>query len=112
MYVGVLGSECERVCKFSKIFLHVQISPRQGFSRVRELTLAEIEHFVDPKDKSHPKFSEVKNLEFLMFPREEQMSAQSAKKIRLGEAVSRVGSYFVSLYHFSVQWHILRSLLT
>ncbi|GAY66576.1 hypothetical protein CUMW_249840, partial [Citrus unshiu] len=66
-----------------------EISPRQGFSRVRELTLAEIEHFVDPKDKSHPKFSEVKNLEFLMFPREEQMSAQSAKKIRLGEAVSR-----------------------
>ncbi|KAH9697272.1 glycine--tRNA ligase 1 [Citrus sinensis] len=66
-----------------------EISPRQGFSRVREFTLAEIEHFVDPKDKSHPKFSEVKNLEFLMFPREEQMSAQSAKKIRLGEAVSR-----------------------
>lgn len=26
-----------------------------------------------------------------MFPREEQMSGQSAKKIRLGDAVSKVG---------------------
>ncbi|KAJ7975497.1 Glycine--tRNA ligase 1, mitochondrial-like protein [Quillaja saponaria] len=66
-----------------------EISPRQGLLRVREFTLAEIEHFVDPEDKSHPKYSEVANLEFLMFPRDEQMSGQSAKRIRLGEAVSR-----------------------
>ncbi|KAF3969033.1 hypothetical protein ACB098_06G179300 [Castanea mollissima] len=66
-----------------------EISPRQGLLRVREFTLAEIEHFVDPENKSHPKFSEVANLEFLMFPREEQMSGHSAKKIPLGEAVSR-----------------------
>nr|CAD1839016.1 unnamed protein product [Ananas comosus var. bracteatus] len=31
-----------------------EISPRQGLLRVREFTLAEIEHFVDPEDKSHP----------------------------------------------------------
>ncbi|WCJ26723.1 Glycine--tRNA ligase [Euphorbia peplus] len=66
-----------------------EISPRQGLLRVREFTLAEIEHFVDPEDKSHPKFSEVAKLEFLMFPREEQMSGQSAKKLQLGEAVSK-----------------------
>ncbi|KAF8398376.1 hypothetical protein HHK36_017303 [Tetracentron sinense] len=66
-----------------------EISPRQGLLRVREFTLAEIEHFVDPDDKSHPKYSEVANLEFLMFPREEQMSGQSAKRIPLDEAVSR-----------------------
>ncbi|GKU96283.1 hypothetical protein SLEP1_g9531 [Rubroshorea leprosula] len=65
-----------------------EISPRQGLLRVREFTLAEIEHFVDPEDKSHPKYSEVVDLEFLMFPREEQMSGQSAKRIHLGEAVS------------------------
>ncbi|GAY56996.1 hypothetical protein CUMW_175990 [Citrus unshiu] len=63
-----------------------EISPRQGLLRVREFTLAEIEHFVDPQDKSHAKFSEVANLEFLMFPREEQMSGKSAKRIPLGEA--------------------------
>ncbi|THG00469.1 hypothetical protein TEA_002895 [Camellia sinensis var. sinensis] len=66
-----------------------EISPRQGLLRVREFTLAEIEHFVDPEDKSHPKFSEVANLEFLMFPREDQVSGRSARMIRLGEAVSQ-----------------------
>ncbi|KAE8660891.1 Glycine--tRNA ligase 1 [Hibiscus syriacus] len=66
-----------------------EISPRQGLLRVREFTLAEIEHFVDPEDKSHPKYPEVADLEFLMFPREEQMSGQSAKKICLGDAVSK-----------------------
>ncbi|XP_050223289.1 glycine--tRNA ligase, mitochondrial 1-like [Mercurialis annua] len=65
-----------------------EISPRQGLLRVREFTLAEIEHFVDPEDKSHPKYTEVADLKFLMFPREEQMSGQSAKQIRLGDAVS------------------------
>ncbi|XP_062115559.1 glycine--tRNA ligase, mitochondrial 1 isoform X2 [Humulus lupulus] len=66
-----------------------EISPRQGLLRVREFTLAEIEHFVDPEDKSHQNFAEVAKLEFLMFPREEQMSGESAKKICLGDAVAR-----------------------
>ncbi|KAG7025726.1 Glycine--tRNA ligase, mitochondrial 1 [Cucurbita argyrosperma subsp. argyrosperma] len=66
-----------------------EISPRQGLLRVREFTLAEIEHFVDPEDKSHPKFTDVANLEFLMFPREEQMSGKSARIIPLGEAVGK-----------------------
>ncbi|XP_022867989.1 glycine--tRNA ligase, mitochondrial 1-like isoform X2 [Olea europaea var. sylvestris] len=66
-----------------------EISPRQGLLRVREFTLAEIEHFVDPEDKSHPKFSEVALLEFLMFPREDQVSGQQARIIPIGEAVSQ-----------------------
>ncbi|WOL04382.1 glycine--tRNA ligase, mitochondrial 1-like isoform X1 [Canna indica] len=66
-----------------------EISPRQGLLRVREFTLAEIEHFVDPNDKSHPKFVDVANLEFLMFPREEQLAGKSAQPIILGEAVSK-----------------------
>ncbi|KAH0878824.1 hypothetical protein HID58_066218, partial [Brassica napus] len=66
-----------------------EISPRQGLLRVREFTLAEIEHFVDPENKSHPKFPDVSKLEFLMFPREEQMSGQSAKKLCIGEAVAK-----------------------
>nr|XP_010909743.1 glycine--tRNA ligase, mitochondrial 1 [Elaeis guineensis] len=66
-----------------------EISPRQGLLRVREFTLAEIEHFVDPEDKSHPKFVDVANLEFLMFPREDQLSGQPAKTMILGEAVSK-----------------------
>ncbi|CAD6261081.1 unnamed protein product [Miscanthus lutarioriparius] len=65
-----------------------EISPRQGLLRVREFTLAEIEHFVDPEDKSHPKFGDVSDLEFLMFPREDQMAGRSATRLKLGNAVS------------------------
>ncbi|KAI0510584.1 hypothetical protein KFK09_011191 [Dendrobium nobile] len=65
------------------------LSPGQGLLRVREFTLAEIEHFVDPEDKSHPKFVDVADLEFLMFPRELQLSGESAKLIDLGEAVRK-----------------------
>ncbi|KAG8081797.1 hypothetical protein GUJ93_ZPchr0014g47593 [Zizania palustris] len=65
-----------------------EISPRQGLLRVREFTLAEIEHFVDPEDKSHPKFGDVSDLEFLMFPREQQLTGQSATKLKIGQAVS------------------------
>jgi glycyl-tRNA synthetase (class II) len=34
-----------------------EIAPRQGLLRVREFTLAEIEHFVQPDKKQHPKFA-------------------------------------------------------
>ncbi|CAN6270376.1 unnamed protein product [Urochloa humidicola] len=64
-----------------------EISPRQGLLRVREFTLAEIEHFVDPEDKSHPKFGDVSDLEFLMFPREDQMAGRSATRLKIGNAV-------------------------
>jgi glycyl-tRNA synthetase len=66
-----------------------EISPRQGLLRVREFTLAEIEHFVDPEDKSHPKFGDVSDLELLMFPREEQLTGKSATKLKVREAVSK-----------------------
>ena len=36
-----------------------EISPRQGVLRLREFQMAEIEHFVDPQDKSHPKFGDL-----------------------------------------------------
>ncbi|XP_020529989.1 glycine--tRNA ligase, mitochondrial 1 isoform X2 [Amborella trichopoda] len=67
-----------------------EISPRQGLLRVREFTLAEIEHFVDPDDKSHPKFKDVSNLEFFMYPRDEQKEAKPFKKLQLGDAVKKV----------------------
>ena len=38
-------------------------------SKNREFTLAEIEHFVDTSDKSHPKFAAVSDLVLTLFPR-------------------------------------------
>lgn len=66
-----------------------EIAPRQGLLRVREFTLAEIEHFVDPDDKSHPKFKDVADLQLLLFPREQQMHVKEPVLTLLGEAVAK-----------------------
>ncbi|KAK9934253.1 hypothetical protein M0R45_021405 [Rubus argutus] len=96
-----------------------EISPRQGLLRVREFTLAEIEHFVDPEDKSHPKFSDVAHLEFLMFPRDEQKPGHSARIISIGEAVASkivdnetlgyfIGRVYLFLTHLGIDKNRLR----
>ncbi|EFJ16329.1 hypothetical protein SELMODRAFT_268613 [Selaginella moellendorffii] len=66
-----------------------EISPRQGLLRVREFTLAEIEFFVDPVDKSHPRFGSVADLEFFLFPRSQQVNMSAPLKVRLGDAVAQ-----------------------
>ncbi|XP_074581419.1 glycine--tRNA ligase, mitochondrial 1-like isoform X2 [Curcuma longa] len=96
-----------------------EISPRQGLLRVREFTLAEIEHFVDPDDKSHPKFGDVAELEFLMFPRGEQLAGKSASPMILGKAVSKgivnnetlgyfIGRVYLFLTHLGIDKDRLR----
>ncbi len=67
-----------------------EIAPRSGLLRVREFTLAEIEHFVDPEDKSHPKFAIVKDMELNLFPREKQLTTKVPEKLTLGYAVANV----------------------
>ena len=44
-----------------------EIAPRSGLLRVREFPMAEIEHFVDPLDKSHPKFKNYSHLKLALF---------------------------------------------
>ncbi|XP_030612639.1 glycine--tRNA ligase-like [Archocentrus centrarchus] len=66
-----------------------EISPRSGLIRVREFTMAEIEHFVDPNEKVHPKFSSVADLEIMLFSSKAQTSGQSAQLMRLGDAVEQ-----------------------
>ncbi|CAL1543894.1 unnamed protein product [Lymnaea stagnalis] len=64
-----------------------EISPRSGLIRVREFTMAEIEHFCDPSDKSHPKFSNVENLEMTLYSGCNQMDGKPPEKKTIGEAV-------------------------
>ncbi|UJR15719.1 hypothetical protein I4U23_002654 [Adineta vaga] len=64
-----------------------EISPRSGLLRVREFTMAEIEHFVDPIDKSHPKFATVADLEMSLYSADHQLNGESAELIRLEDAV-------------------------
>lgn len=52
--------------------------------------MSEIEHFVDPSDKSHPKFSNVENVEVVLYSAENQVSGKSAQSVRIGDAVRSV----------------------
>lgn len=64
-----------------------EISPRSGLLRVREFTMAEVEHFCDPSDKSHPKFEEVKDIELNLYSACNQVDGQPPKLQRIEDAV-------------------------
>lgn len=66
-----------------------EIAPRAGLLRVREFLMAEIEHFVDAEDKSHPKFAEVKDTKLNFLPKDVQESGSTEVIVKtIGEAVS------------------------
>lgn len=66
-----------------------EISPRSGLLRVREFTMAEIEHYVHPERKQHGRFHEVAAMELNFLPRTVQQEG-SAQTVRLtiGAAVA------------------------
>lgn len=66
-----------------------EISPRAGLLRVREFTLAEIEHFVVPDEKDHPKFDQIKDMELRLFPRSAQNGDLKTVMMTIGDAVSQ-----------------------
>lgn len=51
--------------------------------------MAEIEHFVDPNEKVHPKFQNVADLNILLYSSRAQLNGESAQKMRLGDAVEQ-----------------------
>ncbi len=48
-----------------------EISPRKGLVRVRELTQAELEHFIDPEE-DEPRIEDVEDVELKLYSREQQ----------------------------------------
>jgi len=66
-----------------------EISPRSGLIRVREFTMAEIEHFCDPSDKSHPKFSKVADTVMTLYSACNQMDGQPAQQFKIGDVVKQ-----------------------
>lgn len=51
--------------------------------------MAEIEHFVDPLDKSHPRFADVSSLELTLFSSDDQLGSGRTQLLSVGDAVSR-----------------------
>lgn len=78
-----------------------EIHPRQGLLRVREFQMAEIEHFVDPLDKSHHKFFLVKDdvLPLWTAPNQEALGPV-IHDLTLGDAVAQgtVGNETVAYF--------------
>lgn len=87
-----------------------EISPRAGLLRVREFTMAEIEHYVDPDDKSHPRFKEVREIEIVLLDRDVQEAGSSQTTVMsVGAAVDKgiianetLGYFVARIYLFLV----------
>jgi glycyl-tRNA synthetase len=85
-----------------------EISPRQGLIRVREFTMAEIEHFVDPAEKDHhPKFAEQADYEMVLFSACNQMDGRPPETRQIGDAVrsglvanETLGYYLARVHQF------------
>ena len=65
-----------------------EISPRSGLIRVREFTMAEVEHFCDPAEKDHLKFPGVADTVMNLYSANNQMGGEAAKQVKIGEAVA------------------------
>eukprot|EP00931_Biecheleriopsis_adriatica_P090001 TRINITY_DN64052_c0_g1_i1.p1 TRINITY_DN64052_c0_g1~~TRINITY_DN64052_c0_g1_i1.p1 ORF type:complete len:660 (-),score=157.44 TRINITY_DN64052_c0_g1_i1:70-1959(-) len=86
-----------------------EIAPRQGLTRQREFTQAEIEWFVKPTAKQLAKFKAVSDVQLLLFSSKQQLSGESHSKVSIGEAVSSgmvnnetLGYFIVRTFQFLV----------
>ena len=63
-----------------------EISPRQGLIRLREFTQAEVEIFIDPKDKRHPNFERYAGERLRLLPqdREEEVELTAREAVEQG----------------------------
>jgi len=65
-----------------------EISPRQGVIRLREFTQAEAEIFIDPRDKTHPKFDQIKDIKMRFYSQAAQEKGEP-DEMTFGEAVEQ-----------------------
>ena len=88
-----------------------EISPRAGLLRVREFTMAEIEHYVDPEDKRHEHFQEVRDVVLSLLDRDIQYAGSTVpQKLTIGDAVDKgivanetLGYFLVRIYEFLIK---------
>lgn len=85
-----------------------EISPRKGLVRVRELTQAELEHFIDPEE-DEPPVDDVEDVELKLYSREQQNAEDSEPQfMTVREAVDEevVESEWIAYYlGIAKQWY-------
>ncbi|RWS02977.1 glycine--tRNA ligase-like protein [Dinothrombium tinctorium] len=84
-----------------------EISPRSGLVRLREFTMAEIEYFVDPEEKTTEKFANIKDIVMNFYSACNQMDGKSMESMTIGEAVANkivanevLGYFMTRIYLF------------
>ena len=65
-----------------------EISPRKGLVRVRELTQAELEQFIDPEE-DRPPIEDVEDVELKLLSQKHQREGEEAEMMTVGEALDR-----------------------
>lgn len=86
-----------------------EISPRQGVIRLREFTQAEAEVFIDPRDKTHPRFCEVEELILTLYSRQGQEMGQT-ERMTIGEAVDKgIIAHQMLAYYVARTYQFLRA---
>ncbi|KAH0826326.1 hypothetical protein J3R83DRAFT_5278 [Lanmaoa asiatica] len=84
-----------------------EISPRAGLLRVREFTMGEIEHYVDPGDKRHPRFAECRDVMLALLDREVQSQGlTTVRHMAIGDAVDQGVVANETLGYFLVRIHL------
>ncbi|KAJ3061566.1 hypothetical protein HDU98_002489 [Podochytrium sp. JEL0797] len=86
-----------------------QPGPDAGLLRVREFTMAEIEHCVDPLKKDHPRFDKIKDLELTLYPADRQLVGSGAVRMTMGDVVAQgvvnnqtLGCFVCRIYLFLI----------
>lgn len=64
-----------------------ELSPRQGVIRLREFTQAEAEIFVDPSDKSHKNYENIKDYTLHLYSQKEQLNQEEPIQISVKDAI-------------------------
>jgi glycyl-tRNA synthetase len=75
-----------------------EISPRQGVIRLREFNMMEAELFIDPKDKTWPRFDSIKQDQIKLVPNEPgdtEISVSLEEALRKGIIANETLAYFV-----------------
>jgi len=83
-----------------------EINPRNGLIRVREFCMAEIEHFVHPEEKEHPKFSQVQDVVLTLFPSTNQLETGKVVEMTVGDAVAQKVINNETLAYFMARTHL------
>lgn len=85
------------VCQIGKAFRN-EISPRQGIIRVREISMAECEFFVNPNDKSYSKFNDIKNETLLLVTNEnKELEISAGEAVKNNIIINESLAYFIVL---------------